>query len=388
MKYKRLLDDKLENHFDRHPKQALVLLGARQVGKTTILKRLFPEAKYLLVDEVGVHKILESYSSAVYRQLIGGAKRIFIDELHLLSNPGRAVKLIYDQIPEVEIIVSGSSSLHIKNKIAESMAGRAIDYFLYPLTYSEYLYQTNINDRMDYVISSKLLSGDESNSVATYDIESLVEAMLLYGQYPYLIRNPRDKLYLKNMIDKAVFKDIVALNLIENRSEALRLLKLLAYQIGNVLSYSSLAKRLEISAPTVRRYIDIFEQSFIIYRLSPFMNNTGREISKLPKIYFWDLGLRNALVDNFNELELRLDKGTLFENFIVNELKKEFDYNDSGYRLRYWRLRSGQEVDVVLTKGDEVYGCEIKVGRGKVSTAFSNRYPKAKKRLISLDNFV
>lgn len=157
----RLIDKQISSHFDKY-KQALILLGARQVGKTTLLKRSFPNALYLLIDEERIRRTLETYNSDTYRTLIGNTEQIFLDGLHLLSNPGRAVKLIYDQIPNVKIVVTGSSSLHIKNKTAESMAGRAIDYHLYPLTFGEFIFQRRIEDTESVYIHKKIRS--EANS--------------------------------------------------------------------------------------------------------------------------------------------------------------------------------------------------------------------------------
>lgn len=383
----RLIDKRMSSHFDIY-KQALVLLGARQVGKTTLLKRRFPNALYLLIDEERIRQTLETYNSDTYLNLIGDAKQVFLDELHLLSNPGRAVKLIYDQIPNVKIIVTGSSSLHIKNKTAESMAGRAIDYHLYPLTFGEFLYQRGIEDTPNIFIHKKILELDGSNTVRKYDHKQILESLMLWGQYPYLIQSPQDSLYLKNLVEKAVFKDIIDLQLIDNLSKALELLRTLAYQIGNLISYSELSSKLQISTPTVQRYIEIFEQSFILFRLYPFSKNKRDEIGKSPKIYFWDLGLRNALIDNFDSLNIRSDAGAMFENFIVAEVKKEISYLGLDFQVQYWRLKSGSEVDLVICGKDEFIGCEIKLTNGKISQAFKNRYPEAKTHEIDSDNFI
>ena len=375
----RLIFTQISSHFDTY-KQALILLGARQVGKTTLLKRCFPNALYLLIDEERIRQTLETYNSDTYRNLIGDTEQIFLDELHLLSNPGRAVKLIYDQIPHVKIIVTGSSSLHIKNKTA--------DYHLYPLTFGEFLYQRGIENTESIYIHKKIVALDRSNAVKKYDPKQILESLMLWGQYPYLIQSPQDSLYLKNLVEKAVFKDIIDLQLINNRSKALELLKVLAYQIGNLISYSKLSSKLHISTPTVQRYIEIFEQSFILFRLYPFSKNRRDEIGRSPKIYFWDLGLRNALIDNFDSLNIRGDAGAMFENFIITEVKKEISYLDLDYKLNYWRLKSGSEVDLVINNKSKFIGCEIKLTDGKVSQAFKNRYPEADIHLINSDNFI
>ena len=383
----RLLEDKIKNHFKKYS-QVLVLLGARQVGKTTLLKRIFPDALYLLVDEKPIYDYLETYSSAVYRNLIGKSNQIVIDELHLLTDPGRAVKIFYDQIENLKIIVTGSSSLHIKNKTSESMAGRAIEYYLFPLTYGEYLYQRKIEKSYRKFIYQKIVNLDSTPITKLYDHKQVLENVLIYGQYPATIDIPRDEKYLKNLAEKAIFKDILELQLIDNRSKALDLLKLLAYQIGNLISYSEIGDKLQLSTPTVQKYVEIFEQSYILYRLYPFSKNSRDEIGKAPKIYFWDLGLRNALIDNFDSINVRSDAGAMFENFIITEVKKEISYLDLDYKVNYWRLKSGSEVDLVFHNNKELIGCEVKLTNGIISKAFCNRYKEAKTHIITADNFI
>lgn len=386
MVQKRHIDDAIRNHFSRF-RQALVLFGARQVGKTTLLKRIFPDALYLLVDEKPVRDVLETYSTSSYKHLIKNTKQIVIDEAHLIGEPGRAIKILYDQIEGVQIIVTGSSALHIKNKTGESLAGRSIVYHLYPLTFSEYLYQTGITDAIDDTILQKILKQDADIKPKLFDQDSTLERILLYGGYPYTLNTVRDKVYLENLAEAAVFKDIVELNLIDNKAKAGELLKLLAYQTGNLISYAELGRKLSLHTQTVQRYIEIFEQSFLLHRLYPFSQNKRNEIGKMPKIYFWDLGLRNALIRNFDTLKLRADAGALFENFIINEVKKLIAYERQDYRVNFWRLKSGAEVDLVLSTHNSIIGCEIKLDKGKPSRAFVNRYPKAKLHTITAQNF-
>lgn len=385
MNYQRHLETKLKNHFNTY-KQAIVLLGARQTGKTTLLQRIFTDALYLLVDNEQTLKTLETYDISTYKQILGTSKQVIIDELHLLSDPGRAVKIIYDQIPNIQLIVTGSSALHIKNKSTESMAGRKIEYKLFPLTFSEYLVQKEIDKTLSYSVLENAIENDNPKA-KLFSPAEVLNQVLLFGLYPEVINLPEPRRYLLELADSAIFKDIVELNLIENRSKAKDLLKLLAYQIGNLISYSEIGSKLSLDRRTVEKYIDIFEQSYLLFRVYPYSKNKRSEIGKAPKVFFNDLGLRNALIDNFDASTYRSDMGAMFENFIMSELQKIVSYKDLDYSLNYWRLKSGSEVDVVLSNAKELYGLEVKLNDGVVSTAFSNRYPKAYTKVITKENF-
>jgi len=387
---KRHLDFKINQHFEKY-KQVLILLGSRQVGKTTIVKKIFPNGDYFLVDNEPIKKILETYDIETYKTLINeNSKEIIIDEIHLLSNPGRAIKIIYDQLENIKIIITGSSSFHIKNKTGESLAGRKIDYNIYPLTFSEYLNQKGIEKDLNFNIFEKIIDDKKYNpkdQLYKFDIENILNGVLIYGQYPHLIKNPNDEKYLLNFVDSLIFKDILELNLIEDKKLAKDLLKLLAFQIGNLINYSELANSLKADQRTIKRYIEIFEQSFILFRLYPYSKKKRDEISKSAKIFFYDTGVRNALIGDFSSLESRTDKGALFENFIVSELIKQDSYSDQNCKFYYWRTKQGSEIDVVLEKGKELIGVEIKYERRAINRAFKNRYPEAKIRLVTADNF-
>ncbi|NCN06333.1 MAG: ATP-binding protein [Candidatus Pacebacteria bacterium] len=385
MKYTRHLEANLLSHFSNY-KQAIVLLGARQTGKTTLLRRLFPDALYILLDNEQTKNVLETYDISTYKQAIGRTKQLIIDELHLLHDPGRAVKIIYDQVPGLQLIVTGSSALHIKNNSTESMAGRKIEYNLFPLTFSEYLVQKNIETVLNHSVLTNVLE-QTTPPKHLFSPSGLLEQVLLYGLYPDVLNLPEPRQYLLNLAESAIFKDIVELNLIDNRSKAKSLLELLAYQIGNLCNYSEIGARLSLDRRTVERYIDIFEQSFIVFRIFPYANNKRNEIGKTPKIYFHDLGLRNALIDNYDSITVRSDAGALFENFIIAELKKNISYQQSDFSLNYWRTNNGAEVDIVLSNNHTVIGAEVKMQSGSVSTAFTNRYPDAKTHVITRHTF-
>lgn len=385
----RHLDNKIKDHFSKY-KQILILLGSRQVGKTTIIKKLFPDSNYFLVDNEPIKKIFESYDIEAYKTIINKRyKNIIIDEIHLLSDPGRAAKIIYDQLNDFNLIIIGSSSFHIKNKTSESLAGRKIDYNIYPLTFSEYLCQKETETDLNFNIFNKIINSKNnlSNNSYKFDIENILENILIYGQYPYAINYPADKKYILNFVDSLIFKDILELNLIENKSLAKNLLKLLALQIGNLINYSELALNLKADQRTIKRYIEIFEQSFILFRLYPYSKNKRDEISKAPKIYFYDTGLRNAIINNFSSIDLRPDKGALFENFIIAEMIKQNSYLDKIFNFYYWRTKQGSEIDLVLEGDNKLFGVEIKYIKNRVNKAFKNRYPEAELKNINSRNF-
>lgn len=385
----RHLDQAIKEHFGGH-KEVLVLLGARQVGKTTLLKRLFPEAHYLMVDNEPIKRALERYDPAVYRQLLSVTSNfVIIDEIHKLSDPGRAAKIFFDQIPEYKLIVTGSSAFNIKNKASESLAGRKIDYHLYPLTLSEYLVQNGLEEKLSFGSLKDLAKGEKGEEVfRTYDFKGILNNILVYGLYPAMQSHPSDAVYLTNLVDSVIFKDLVELALLENKAAALSLLKLLAYQIGSLVNYAELASKLGIGARTVKRYLELFEQSFIIYTVKPYSTRKRDEIAKMPKVYFYDLGLRNALINNFEPVEARGDAGQLFENFVMTELWKYNYYGNFGYSFNYWRTKSGSEVDLVLSKpGQTTLAIEIKTKSGRVNQAFAARYPQAKGITILKDTY-
>ncbi len=220
---KRHLDIKINQHFEKY-KQVLILLGSKQVGKTTIVKKIFPKADYFLVDNEPIKKILESYDIETYKTLINkNSEEIIIDEIHLLDNPGRAIKIIYDQLENIRIIITGSSLFHIKNKTRESLAGRKIDYNIYLLTFSEYLVQKGIEKDLNFNILEKIIDDKKYNPkdrLYKFDIKNILNNILIYGQYPHLIKNPNDEKYLLNFVDSLIFKDILELNLIEDKKIA------------------------------------------------------------------------------------------------------------------------------------------------------------------------
>lgn len=385
MNLQRHLDSKISQHFT-NCRQILLLAGPRQTGKTTILKRIFPQAKYFLLDEDPVRRIFETYDSNVYKQILSGSEYIILDEIHLLGDPGRVAKIIYDQLPGKKLIITGSSSFNIKNKTTESLAGRKIEYRLFPLTISEFLFQNETEKELNFNVLDNILN-KKAEKIRAFDLTGITNTILIYGSYPFLVESPRNIDYLKNLTESVIFKDILELDLIESKKTASDLLKLLAYQIGNIINYAELASRLNVDVRTVKRYIDIFEQSYIIFRLNPYSRNKRTELVKSPKIFFFDNGIRNSLINNFESIELRSDQGALFENFVIGEVYKANIYGGYNLNMNYWRIKSGYEVDLVLSDNKQTIACEVKYSKGSISKAFTNRYPQAVERVITLGNY-
>lgn len=384
---RRKIDVLITRHF-RETNLILLLFGARQVGKTTLIRRIFPNAFYLLADNQEVYRKLEAYDIASYLKWLPKNREIIIDEIHLLSDPGRCAKILFDQIPNIKLIITGSSSLHIKNKTSESLAGRFRSYQLHSLSYEEFLNQKGIADiKTDIVERSLKHISQKPKSVYLFNSIDVINNLLIYGSYPYLVHHSEDVQYLTDYVNSTIFKDIIELNLIEDRSTALSLLKLLSYQIGNLINYADLARILGIDQRTVKRYIDIFEESYIVYRLFPFSKNERSTIKKTPKIYFYDTGIRNALINNFASVNERTDIGALFENFVIGEFVKANAYNKERFRFFYWRTKSGSEVDLVIIKDEKLTGIEIKYNQQKINSSFKIRYPEASLININRNNF-
>ncbi len=386
----RHLDAALTTHVHTL-KEVLILLGARQVGKTTMLTRLFPQAQYATVDNEHVRSILDRYDITAYRELIPrNTTMLILDEVHLLSDPGRAVKILYDQMPTVHLIVTGSSAFFIKNRATESLAGRKIEYHLFPLSISEYLVQTGSAPELFYPILRHADNNEKfpATRIYPFDLATITQSVMRFGLYPATVDHSNKELYLTNLAESVVFRDLLELSLIENRSAARNLLKLLAYQTGNLVNISELAEKLSIDVKTVRRYLTLFEQSYIVFTLPPYMKSGRKEIGKMAKVYFFDVGLRNAIIGNFDSMSARPDSGALFENLVVSEVYKANNYGNFGYQLHFWRTTDGSEVDLVLTRGDTITGFEIKSSTRRTNQAFLHRYPSATLSTITPSNYL
>ncbi|MCK4676653.1 MAG: ATP-binding protein [Bacteroidales bacterium] len=353
--------------------KAILIYGPRQVGKTTLLEMIANELnqkiKLFDCDEPDVRKDLTDTTSAKLKHLIGDSKVIMIDEAQRIKNIGITLKLIQDKIKDVQVIVTGSSALELSNKINEPLTGRKFEFLLLPISTAEMIRHT------DYEQEKRLL-----------------EARLLYGMYPDVLSQPgNERKILGNLAGSYLYKDIFTFQDVRKPEIIENLLEALALQIGSEVSYHELGNNLGIDQLTVRRYIDLLEKTFVVFRLRAFRRNIRNEIKKSRKIYFYDNGTRNALLSNFSPVKLRVDKGALWENFLVSERKKWLNNNTFDTKCFFWRTTQQQEIDYIEDRDGVINAYEFKWGEKnhlKFPLTFTKAYPDAKTSLIIPANYL
>ncbi|MEA3351752.1 MAG: ATP-binding protein [Chloroflexota bacterium] len=354
--------------------KVVILYGARQVGKTTLANKILDELKLkslrINAEEMQYRDVLSSRDLVKLGALIGDHEILFIDEAQYIEQVGFNLKLIHDHIPNVKVLVTGSSAFDLANKLSEPLTGRSWKHTLYPISYTELA-----KDKTDFELAREL------------------EERLVYGAYPDLISMQayqKKERYLYQLTNAYLFKDIFAFASIKHHTKIGQLLRLLAFQVGSEVSINELATQLGISRAAVNNYIDLLEKSFVIFRLSGFSRNLRKEVSKMDKIFFFDLGVRNAMINNFNLLEMRNDVGQLWENFLITERLKKNSYSQHYCNSYFWRLHSGAELDYVEEYGGKVHGYEYKWGRKKSSapTSWVKEYTNSTFELINRENFL
>lgn len=366
----RIIKNSIERKF--YKKRAIVILGPRQVGKTTLIKsflQINEKTLWLNADEQDVQAIFEKPNSKTFQKLFQGKDLVVIDEAQQIKNIGAKLKLITDELPKIQLVISGSSAFELANKVSEPLTGRKWEYKLYPLSFEEL-----------------------SNHYGILEEKRLLNHRLLYGSYPDVVtaQDGEEKEILKELTDSYLYKDILIWNRI-NKSEALtKLLQALAFQIGNQVSYNELAKTVGVDNQTIESYIQLLEQAFIIFRLGSFNRNLRTELKKSKKIYFYDNGVRNAIIANFQHLELRQDVGALWENYIISERIKYNAYHNKWVNNYFWRTKAQQEIDYLEESDGELKAFEFKWNSKKkhhITNTFTNAYPKAKIKIITPENY-
>jgi predicted AAA+ superfamily ATPase len=357
----------------KNTNKVIVLYGARQVGKTTLIKSLlkkhFKNILEVNADQKKYQDILSSTDLNQIKRLVTGYDLLFIDEAQRISNIGLNLKIIHDNIPELKIIATGSSSLELASKIDEKLSGRIWTYTLFPISILEWRELHN-----------------------PFEIDERLPEFLMYGMYPELFsyENELDKMdYLRNLINSYLYKDLLELSQIKNSGKIYDLLRLLAYQIGSPVSYNELGKKLGLSTDTVISYVDLLEKVFVIYRMPGFSKNLRKEITKNKKIYFYDVGVRNAIIEDFTSPDIRPDIGHLWENFVISERIKRNSYLRAHLNSFFWRTYTGAELDYVEQGGGKLLGVEIKWGDKivKAPKSWLENYDEADFKTINASNY-
>lgn len=351
--------------------KAIIVMGPRQTGKTTlIVKILNTTGDFLLLncDDPVVREQLDAANTESLRQLLGRYNTVFIDEAQRIKNTGLTLKLITDSFKDIQLLVSGSSSFELADRINEPLTGRKWEYHLYPLSWREF------TDHVGHLNAARQL-----------------ESRLIYGMYPEVISNQGDeKEILRQLTDSFLYKDLLAFEGIRRPQLVVNLLRALALQIGNEVSYNELSKLLQADNKTVSAYIDLLEKAFIVFRLAPFRRNLRTEIGKSRKIYFCDTGIRNALIASFNPLSMRQDTGALWENFLIAERIKRNHYSRRLVNQYFWRTTLQQEIDYLEESEGKTEAYEFKWNESavpKFPKSFHAAYPEATVKVITRKNF-
>lgn len=350
----------------------VILYGARQVGKTTLTKKIlekYPnDSLYLNCDEPDVRIALTDKSSTELKSFIGSSRLVVIDEAQRVKNIGLTLKLIADNFPTIQVIATGSSSFELSGKIAEPLTGRKIEFFLYPLSIDELL-----------------------QACSPLELSRTLEERLIFGMYPGVVfANSEKGSRVRELATSYSYKDVLSYQDIRNPELLEKLLQALALQIGSEVSYTELAQLLGVNKITIENYIRILEQAYIIYRVGPFSRNIRNELKRKRKIYFYDLGLRNALINNFNPISLRQDIGALWENFLVTERVKHNNNTGVFANIFFWRTLTGKEIDYLEDKNGILSGYEFKWQKNNFSVPkeFLDTYQGSSVTLVNRHNYL
>lgn len=330
-------------------RKVILIYGPRQAGKTTLVKQLADDCGlkvlYLSADLSKNETLLMQRDLKILSDLTDGYQVLIIDEAQRVSEIGLVLKILYDEMPQLKVIATGSSSFDLANKTAEPLTGRKQVFHLLPLSL-----------------------GEIANGLNNYELDQKLEDILIYGLYPevYTSTSNKKKDILEDISESYLFKDILQLTTVKYTAKIRDLLRLLAFQVGQQVSTHELTQKLSLNRETVERYIDLLEKAFVIFRLPAYSRNLRNEVSKMDKIYFYDLGIRNTLIDNLKPINLRNDSGSLWENFIVAERRKQILYQRLNVRSYFWRTYSGAEIDYIEEGENGLIGYEIKMEKNKI----------------------
>lgn len=368
--YQRDLSNLILSRF--YKGKAIIILGPRQTGKTTITNSITSKIKkeilFLNADELNVRESLTNVTVIQLKQLIGTAKIVVIDEAQRIVNIGITLKLIVDNIKAIQLLVTGSSSLDLLSEINEPLTGRKYEYNLFPISWSEYRTKHHF-----------------------IEAQASLENRLIFGMYPDVLNNIGNEIeVLSNLANSYLYKDLLNFKGIRKPELLAQLLKALALQVGNQVSYNELAQLLKVDKETIANYIDLLEKSFVVFKLPSFNRNLRNELSKSKKIYFYDNGIRNAIIKNYNSLSNRNDVGALWENFLIAERMKKNSYKQNYCTAYFWRNHNQQEIDYIEEKNGGLYAYEFKWKEKpnyKFPANFVTTYKPVESKCVSAANF-
>lgn len=366
---KRLLEDILKDFLFKG--KTIIIYGARQVGKTTLIEQLIPDTgkKTLMLngDEAEVRSLLTDVSSSKLKPYIADNEIIVIDEAQRIPEAGLVLKIIHDNFKDVQLIATGSSAFDLSGKINEPMTGRKFEFFLHPISFEEM-----------------------TKHHGFFEEKKLLNHRLIYGYYPDVIQNQgNEQMILKSLASSFLYKDLLQLEGLKKPVLLEKILKALALQTGNEVSFNELAQLLDSDKGTIEKYIDLLEKAYLIFRLNAFSKNSRNEIKKGKKIYFYDNGIRNTIIGNFLPMDARSDAGALWENFLISERQKFKIYHNLDVNSFFWRTVQQQEIDYIEEKDGHLNAFEFKLNplkKAKIPRTFLNAYPDCDFKIITPAN--
>ena len=341
------------------------------MGKSTLLKMMLSDRTDVMWfngDEYDVKELFSDITSTRLRSIIAGHRIVVIDEAQRIQDIGLKIKLITDNIPDVQVIATRSSSFELASKINEPLTGRKREYKMFPLTFGEMVNHTNLLEEL-----------------------RMIPHRMVYGYYPEVVElMGEERAVLKELSESYLYRDILSFDKIMKSEKLVKLLQALAYQIGSQVSYNEIGQTVGLDSKTVERYIDILEKSYIIFRLKSYARNLRNELKASRKIYFWDLGIRNAVIGNYSQVESRTDVGNLWENFVIAERLKKNHYDGSYAQSWFWRTQQQKEIDYLEEADGEIKAFEIKWNERKANTKcpeiFTKAYPNTDYKVITQKN--
>lgn len=349
--------------------KAILLFGPRQSGKSTLVEEILKDRVHLYLngDDADVRDILTNTTATKLRAVVGQKKIVFIDEAQRIPNIGLTLKLFTDQIKDVQVIATGSSAFELSSQVNEPLTGRKYEYMLYPLSFEELVGANGL-------IQEK----------------RMIEQRMIFGYYPEIVTKPgEEKELLKLLAGSYLYKDLLMLEQVKKPLLLEKLLKALALQVGSEVSFHELGQMIGSDSKTIDKYIDLLEKTYVVFRLPAFSRNVRNEIKKGKKIYFYDCGIRNAIINNFKPLGSRTDTGALWENYVISERMKYLKYHNIDVVSFFWRTNQQQEIDLIEEDGEQLAAFEFKwsfKGSVRFPQTFTDNYPGSKTFVITPDN--